>query len=298
MIIKIPLRISFIGGGTDFPEFYNNNEGLSISSTFNKYAYITDDIERWEINQNHQDLINAAMTYWNSTKQVSVASDLPPGSGLGTSSAIAVGLTKMLGPYYLATNKRQLAESAIIIEREIAEILGGHQDQYASAYCGTNIFHWNKEQIIIEPLDIDPFFEEHLLLINTKITRFSDNIMKEQINQINNNINLLKHLAELTTLFHKELINKDYQTLGKILTKSWLLKIELSKGITIPEMESFKEAIKNIKSIYGYKLMGAGGGGYILVICKDRNDTAIELASLSYESFKPELVDTHQLVIK
>lgn len=296
MIIKIPLRISFIGGGTDFPEFYKENKGLSISSTFNKYAYITDDIERWKTPQNHQDLIDAAMAHWNSTKQVSVACDLPPGSGLGTSSAIAVGLTKMLGPYYSATNKRQLAESAIIIEREIAGILGGHQDQYASAYCGTNIFHWTKDNITVEPLYIDPKFEEHLLLINTKVTRFSEHIMKEQINQTNTNNNLLKQLVELTLLFHKELMNEDYQTLGQILTDSWLVKKELAKEIAIPEIESFRRTTKNIKSIYGYKLMGAGGGGYLLIICKDRDDTAIELASLDYESFKPELVDSHQLI--
>lgn len=300
MIIKIPLRISFIGGGTDFPHYFERETGLSVSTTFNQYAYITDDVEKWQGINNHKDLIQAAQTFYSSDKPLKVASDMPPGSGLGTSSAICVGLSKMLAPYWRSYDSEYLAQSAIEIERNIADIPGGYQDQYTAAYPGTNKFIWRKDKVYIEPIKLNYNLQQHLLLVNTKVTRRQNELMNNQISSTINQDNdkALNAIKIQANQFIKALKDKDISELGWILYRSWQEKKKLAQGINIPELEEFEDKVwKKIKSVYGFKLMGAGGGGYILVICKNRYDTAIELATLGYESYKPALVDSGQVII-
>jgi D-glycero-alpha-D-manno-heptose-7-phosphate kinase len=307
MLLKIPLRISFVGGGTDFPEHFDKYKGASISLTFNKFVYITNEPERFNGVHEYDDLVKAAQTFYDDTTNVRIASDIPPGSGLGTSSAIAVGLAKIYAPYYRQHDAEYLAETAIEIERVIADIPGGLQDQYIAAYPGCSLVRYSKDKITIEKHDkIGLILTPHLLLLDTGINRRQQGLMTEQIERTETDKNIAQlmriqqHTERFIASWLDENKNRLLRTLGKILIDSWEIKKQLATGISNPDIDKQIQQIKELPKeaeVYGSKLMGAGGGGYILLICKDREATRLELTAKGNRIIVPEFVDSHEVIM-
>lgn len=297
--IGVPLRISFIGGGTDMPEYFRRYGGKTISCTINHYAYIANH-NKYEDITNYDDLLLATKTWAKAygveiPNIITVSSDAPPGSGLGTSSAIAVGLIKLLRPYL---HPYLIAREAIILEREIAQISGGWQDQFIAAIPGLNIFEYNTDGTI-RVIPFTPYnyfsFEElasHILLVDTGIIRRQANIMNTQLSKTKTGEldKQLNNIKKLVSDFETALIHKNWTECGYILDKSWEYKKELSNGISIPHVDDILDTAKRNRTYLGGKLLGAGGGGYVLIFCSDRNLMKYYLTSKGFRCYTPSIV--------
>lgn len=290
IISKTPFRISFFGGGTDFPVWYKENSGAVLSTTIDKYCYITlrylppffehkhrivySYIENVKhIEDIKHPVIKALLKIFKIKDGVEVHhdGDLPARSGLGSSSAFTVGMINSL--YALQGKmipKPKLASEAIYIEREILKENVGSQDQVAVAYGGFNkIIFQNDHNFKIEPITLSKdrirSLEDHLMLIFTGLSRFSSDIVEEQIK------NTASKKKELTAMYEMvnqaiEILNNDTDIVnfGKMLHESWLFKKSLSSKISNPEINNlYDTALRN--GAIGGKLLGGGGGGFMLL---------------------------------
>lgn len=284
IVSRTPLRVSFCGGGSDLEEYFKNSEfgGCVTSLALNKYIYVTvnprfddsirvsysemeivDDFE----NLNHQ-LVKEAMRMTGITKGVEITTiaDIPSkGSGLGSSSAVTVGLLNALHCYAgRKPSARQLAEEACKIEIELLGQTIGKQDQYAAAFGGCNHIIFNQDDtVVVENLPNVENLKHNFALLYTGITRSAIEILTDQNNRTSEN---KKNLEEIVTQARKAkmmIIEKDYSGLGELLNNAWLCKKELSPSITNEQIDLM---IKKLYScgVNGAKLLGAGGGGYIL----------------------------------
>jgi len=315
MIVFTPLRISLVGGGTDFISSILQQPGKTIAFTFNSYSIVTTR-NLFEVSQNHKDLIKAALTKWNVTNNIKLTAtcSIPPGSGLGTSSSLCVGLSVLLSPTYKLEDKFDIAINAIDLEKNYANIIGGLQDQLIAAFCGIQKFNYyrvedykgeeltkrlviNNQEFVItnQTLKLNPEqiteFNSHFILIDTGISRRSENILRKQIQDTKTNENSLRSLTNLVDEFWVAINEFNFPRMGELLKESWNKKKLLNKGITTKLVEDIILSLKNIKNIYGYKLLGAGGGGYILIICKNRDRLKYDLASMGHRIVTPKLVN-------
>ncbi|MDO8743017.1 MAG: kinase, partial [Candidatus Azambacteria bacterium] len=290
IISRTPFRISFFGGGTDYPVWYEKNGGQVLSATIDKYCYVTlryfppffpykhrivwSQVETvQDTNEILHPTVKAITNFFNIDKGLEIHhyGDLPARTGLGSSSAFSVGLLNAF--YALKGNmasKIQLAKEAIYIEREIIKENVGSQDQVAVAYGGLNkITFFGEEKINVEPITIKKDrvkeLENHLMLYFTGFTRYASEVAKDQIE------NTPKKEKELT-LMHQmvdEAINiltekKDICDFGKLLDEGWRLKKTLSDKISNSEIDAiYERAIK--AGAIGGKILGAGGGGFMLL---------------------------------
>lgn len=324
MLIKIPLRISFIGGGTDIAPAFLEKDGLAISATFDKYVHVGTPANVPNVDA-FQDMKEKTKTFYNEFEHpifqpktapynLNIASEIVPGSGLGTSSAIAVAL--IVAMFNLNIRQRQMtpfdvANLAITFEREWCGIEGGIQDQYIASFPGLNKFEFsgeiieddkpnNKYSNIRLKTKVSPYhhylvnrhrLSSKLLLVDTGIIRRQANIMNEQINAtIAHKItDALDKIRFLTQWFDNHLIKQDWYELGKVVSESWGRKKELNPNINIPEVD---QILKDAQAIsYGGKLLGAGGGGYVLLICADREETNFFLTAKGYRTILPNIVN-------
>jgi len=304
---RAPLRLSFGGGGTDVSPYPETKGGIVISTTIDRYAYVTirknsDKILRI----NSQDfnlletfksvsalkqtsklnLVRAAFSYMKINKigfDVVLQVDSPPGSGLGTSSAITVALigaisqlkNKSLTPY-------ELAHAAYVTEREVAMIKGGMQDQYASTFGGLNLIEFKKNSVIVNPLRLRPEIQNELfaslILCDTGSRHLSAKILSRQIDSykrkdksVMESLDKIKHLA---LEVKNSLLKGDLNNFGELLDYSWHYKKNLDKKITNPKIEKIYNTAKNGGAIGG-KLLGAGGGGHMLFVSDLENKVSI-----------------------
>ena len=288
IISRTPLRVSFCGGGTDIASFYKNDVdgGRVTSFSFARYVYVTvnkrfDDSVRvsyskTEIVDDFEDLehelVREAMRLTGVTSGVEITTiaEIPSrGTGLGSSSAVTVGLLNAL--HHFAGNSPDsitLAEQACKIEIEILGQPIGKQDQYAAAFGGINHFQFKPDGIVmIEPLSIEKSiasdFVNNFALLYTGITRSANQILEEQIE---NTVDKSEMLGKIRgqALIARELIETgNVDELAKLLNQAWEMKQTLASGITIPEINELYSEILNSGS-KGGKLLGAGGGGFIL----------------------------------
>ncbi len=280
IITKTPLRISLVGGGTDMPQFYKHHVGGVVSFTINKYVYISvnpkfDDGIRVSYSQTENvsslddlkhDLARETLREWRITHGIEVVSvaDIPGnGSGLGSSSAYVVGLVNALGS---GAHPGTLAERAYIIESERCGHPVGKQDQYASAYGGMNYMTFRPNRVEIETLYPKRNALDSLLLLYTGLSRSANDILKEQGKRFNQNETLQvgKDLAGLAYAFRNEWLEGRVtpESVGKYLNSGWEFK-KLLATVTNPEIDGLHEtALRN--GAYGGKLLGAGGGGFLL----------------------------------
>ncbi len=303
IISKTPFRISFFGGGTDYPAWFEKHGGAVLSTTIDKYCYITirylppffEHKHRivYSIIENVRSssdikhpVVKAILKYFKINKGVEIHhdGDLPARSGLGSSSAFTTGLLN--STYALQgkiISKEQLAKEAIHIERVILKESVGSQDQIAVAYGGFNkiIFHndhnFRVEAVTLHKKKVDQL-QDHLMLIFTGLSRFASEIAAEQIKNTHNNE---KELQEMHGMVNKaiEILNgnRDICEFGGLLNESWRLKRKLSSRVTNSKIDAlYNKALKN--GALGGKLLGAGGGGFMLLFVEPDNRRKLSLA--------------------
>lgn len=288
IITRTPFRMSFFGGGTDIPVFFKENGGAVISTTFNKYCYITvRHLPRFFDYKTH--LTYSQMEFANSYEEIKhpairnamqmmdmheirlvYDSDLPARSGLGTSSSFAVG---MLNAFYALkgkyADKKKLADEAIYLERALCNEAGGWQDQIAASFGGFNRINFHDEDYEVLPIIISPErkqqLSDNLLMYFTGFTRFSSEIQKaNHITSGEKNLQL-KEMLDLVDEAEKVLTTKttDLDEFGRLLDYTWKLKRQTGTKVSTDELDTlYKKAID--AGALGGKLLGAGGGGFFV----------------------------------
>lgn len=291
IISKTPVRISFFGGGTDYPDYFNNNNGAVLSTTIDKYIYtsvnkiggLLDDKYRiayrcLELCKNIEEIehpsVRETLRFMkiDDGLDINIVSDLPARTGLGSSSGFTVGFVNALYAYKgLVKSKMENAEDAIYIEKQLLKESVGVQDQLAAAFGGFNHMKFNKNILEVNSLVIDSErkkeLEQNLMLYYTGISRFSSEILPEQANKTKKNeLNTeLKSMYEMVQYGVDILLNTNISLddFGILLHESWVLKQKLSSAISNPYLdEIYSKAL--ICGALGGKLLGAGGGGFYL----------------------------------
>jgi len=288
IITQTPFRMSFFGGGTDMEEYFKENGGAVISTTFDKYCYVTvRHLPRFFDYKTH--LTYSKMEYVNSYDEIShpaireamrmlnmheirltYESDLPAKSGLGTSSSFAVG---MLNAFYAIkgkyADKKKLADEAIYLERVLCNETGGWQDQIAASYGGLNRINFTSEGYDVLPVIISPErkmrLNNNLLMFFTGFTRFSSDIQKVNSSGCTSKISMFKRMQALVDNAEKILVNKDsdLDDFGRLLDETWRLKRQTGSAVSTDSIDRLYE--KGIKAgVLGGKLLGAGGGGCLV----------------------------------
>lgn len=290
IISKTPFRISFFGGGTDYPVWYRENSGAVLVTAIDKYCYITcrylppffehkhrivySKIENVKyLNEIQHPAVKSILEFCKIDKGVEIHhdGDLPARAGLGSSSSFTVGLLHSL--YALKgyiISEGQLAKEAIYIEREILKENVGSQDQVAVAYGGFNKIIFNKDdEFIVEPITVKKEriqqLQEHLMLIFTGFSRYASDIAKEQIK---NTPNKKKELSIMQQMVDEaiDILNDDRDILefGKLLYEAWRIKKSLSDKISNSVVDEIYDMALRAGALGG-KLLGAGGGGFMLL---------------------------------
>jgi len=295
---KAPLRISFAGGGTDVPPFPEREGGCVLSSTINRYAWGTlrprEDgqicissrdfgvsltyASRDSLTYDGQmDLAKAAINRLagehNGGYDLFLHTDAPPGSGLGSSSAMMVVLVGLLKEYHgLALTDYEVAELAYSIERVDLSIPGGMQDQYAAAFGGFNFIEFLGDRVVVNSLkisnDIRNELEYNLLLVHTGRIRLSENIIEDQVRRYKqgDTTDTLKELKALATEMKNALLHRKMNDFGALLDEEWQHKKRMSSRISTPELDDLY-SLARAEGAIGGKITGAGGGGYMLLYC-------------------------------
>lgn len=319
IIARAPLRVSFVGGGTDLPDFYHKYKGKVISTTIDKYVYIvvnrTPLIQkvsaRYSISEsvNHSNelqhtRIKAALLDMEIEKGIEIASfaSLPSKTGLGSSSSFSVALIKALNAYTgKRVSKSEAAEAACHLEIDLVGEPIGKQDQYAAAFGGFNVFQFNSDDSVnVEPVLLDYKsrldFENHLLFFFTGIERPASSVLTEQKSNIDKKFNTLKEMSDSVDEFLQKLLDSDYRGLGTILHNSWLKKKSLASNVSNSIIDDLYN--KGIASgAWGGKILGAGGGGCLMFIVPLNKKVAIRKA-INRLTEKKGLKDFQELPIK
>lgn len=300
IITKTPFRISFFGGGTDYPDWYNINGGRVISTTINKYCYISIRYlppffnYKYRIRYFKNELCKSLKDIKHPTVRESLRylkfykngieilhnADLPALSGLGSSSTFTVGLIN--GLYYLIKKKigkMRLAEEAILIEQQFVKDYVGSQDQVAASFGGLNHITFDKKKIEVKNIfinkDYENKFNKNFFLVFSGFQRKANLITKRQVERIRTKKNYLylNKIQEITKNAYVEIFNQkklDIRKFADAFNEQWDIKKKLANNITNQNLDNiYSEAIKN--GALGGKLLGAGGGGFFLFIVDDKN---------------------------
>ncbi|MGC8622738.1 MAG: kinase [Candidatus Micrarchaeia archaeon] len=309
---KTPLRITFTGGGTDLMDYYRKHgPGAVVSSTINRYIYVTvarnfyrDEIrvsysksedKLKSIDEIQHPSVREALRFLGIKGGLQIVSitEIPSkGTGLGSSSSFLVGLLYALHTWLgEAATQEQLASEAFHIEREVLREEGGKQDQYIAAYGGIRLMEFNSdESVSMKPIvlkeDAREILQDSLLMLYTGKERSSSEIHKEQAKSIEDKLEAYGEMRKLAYETYSAIAKCDIAELGALMDTNWKLKKKLSNGISDPLIDSYYE--KAIKSgALGGKLMGAGGGGFLLFVAPKEKHKAIEDAlGLRQEPFK------------
>lgn len=314
IITKTPFRMSFFGGGTDMPEFFNEYGGAVLSTTFDKYCYVnvrhlppffdyTSELvysknERvTEVDKIEHPLIKNAMKMLDMHElRINYESDLPARTGLGTSSSFAVG---MLSAFYALkgkyADKRKLADNAIKLERELCNEAGGWQDQIAASFGGFNRINFNSDgyeviKVIISP-ERKKLLNDNLMLFFTGFTRISAQIQESTKTSISQKTQQLKQMLKLVDEAEMVLTDpeRDLDDFGRLLDTTWKLKRQTGNKVTSGSIDDLYE--KGLKAgALGGKLLGAGGGGFLLFYVRKEQQEAVRnaLKDLLYVPFEFE----------
>ncbi len=304
IISRTPLRISFAGGGSDLPGYYrkNANFGAVISSAIDWYIYITvnrkfDDQIRVSYSQteivDHIDdlkhnIIREALKIVGIENGIEIVyvADIPlttAGSGLASSSALAVGVLNALYAYIgKHVSAERLAQEACQIEMEILNHPMGKQDQYAAAYGGMNYIQFNNDDsVFVNPvicsLKTKNTLFSKLMLFNTGITRHSSDILEDQEASIDSSLVHHHKLVELAHEMRDHLNNNDITAIGELLHDGWKLKTRLSSKVSTPQIDEWYKRSRTAGAIGG-KIAGAGGGGFLLLYCEENKQDAVRAA--------------------
>ena len=309
---KAPLRISFAGGGTDVSPYADERGGLVLNATVDKYAYATlrvteepqitfksldyHTIAKFDLDQpmvydGNLDLVKATVRrlkgheYGESGAgfELSLHTDAPPGSGLGSSSAVVVAIIGVFMQWLrLPLTNYEIASLAYQIERIDLGIKGGRQDQYASAFGGFNLMEFFGDRVVINSLRIpeDVLNELHysLMLFYTGGTRLSAHIIDKQtqgfVEREASVVAAMDELKRLTQETKNALLQGRLEDFGALLHQSWINKKRMAEAISNPKIDEIYNQARRLGALGG-KISGAGGGGYMFLYCPFESQTAI-----------------------
>ncbi len=319
IISRTPLRASFFGGGSDFHDYYENSKfgyGSVLSTAINMYIYITvnkkfDDLIRVSysktelvesVDQVEHNIIREALKIAEIDKGIDIVymGDIPLGSagiGLASSSALAVGVLNALFAYKgVHVTAEFLAQKACEIEINLLSNPIGKQDQYAVAYGGFNHFRFNSDgSVFVTPLicknETKQQLQENMMLFYTGVTRVSSHILSEQKANIPDKTLFIDGLVELVDEAILTLQKNDYHKIGKLMDESWKLKKNLSGGITNDDIDYMYQKALHAGALGG-KILGAGGGGFLMLYVPKEKQGYVRQALNSYREidfkFEPQ----------
>ncbi|MDF1852687.1 MAG: hypothetical protein P1U85_17755 [Verrucomicrobiales bacterium] len=301
IISRTPFRVSLVGGGSDMANYYQHRAGRVLSFTIDSYMYVTvsprfDDSVRvaytkTEIVEDFEDLqhgiIREAMRMTGATKGVEITTiaNIFAGTGLGSSSSLATGVLHALHAYrgdYVT--KAELCEQACQLEIEVLGAPIGKQDQYAAGFGGINVIQFNPDgSVFVEPVVCDrsirETLQERLLLFYTGMRGNNTKLLGEQTREISKEEKraVLDEMVELVGPLRAALTEGDLDRVGELLHANWLLKKQLTRGIANDRIDSLYEA--GIEAgAGGGKLLGAGGGGFLLFYCREDRQEGLRQA--------------------
>jgi D-glycero-alpha-D-manno-heptose-7-phosphate kinase len=312
LIARSPLRITLGGGGTDLPSYYREHEGFLIAAAIDKYVYVTvirpfspgiylkySQLEHVEAIRDvqHPIIREALLTLDFKTPQIEITTlaDIPAGTGLGSSGSFTTALLKALYAHRRhLLHPLELAELACHIEIDRLGEPIGKQDQYIAAYGGITCFNFNRDDsVTAEPLRVgmDTLFdlEDNLLLFFTGFSRAAGGILQDQkVKTTQNNEEMLKNLhyvKELGQRSKEALLNGKLEVFGELMDEHWKHKRRRSGGMSNQQIDQWYElAIKN--GAVGGKLVGAGGGGFLMFYASDRNKLRRTMAHAGLEEVR------------
>lgn len=316
IITRTPYRVSFFGGGTDYPAWVRENGGAVLATAIDKYCYITcrrlppffehkhrivySIIESVTSNdQIRHPAVRAVLQSENVTEGLEIHhdGDLPARAGLGSSSSFTVGLVHALHALRgTMSNRHQLAKTAIHIEQELLRENVGSQDQILAAYGGLNNVQFRHDGTfdvspVIVPLERKAELNSHLMLCFTGFSRFASEVAKSQLENMPAKTKQLRRMRQMVDegleIFVKSSV--PIEAFGELLHEAWLAKRSMSNMVTTPEIDEIYEAARDAGAIGG-KLLGAGGGGFMLLFAKPEIQAAIRerLEKLIHVPFKFE----------
>ena len=299
IITKTPFRMSFFGGGTDMEDFFKEHGGAVLSTTFDKYCYVNvrhlprffdyttelsySKTERvTDVKDIQHPAIREAMKMLDMHEiRLTYEADLPARSGLGTSSSFAVG---MLNAFYALkgkyASKKKLADEAIYLERVLCDEAGGWQDQIAAAYGGFNRINFGPDGYEVLPIIIAPErkkqLNDNLLMFFTGFTRFSSEVQKANASTKEDKTAQLKQMLALVDEAEEVLVDKtrDLDDFGRLLDKTWRLKRQTGAAVSTDNIDGLYEKGMQAGALGG-KLLGAGGGGFLVFYVQPENQKAV-----------------------
>ncbi len=300
IVTRAPLRISFVGGGTDMADFYREYPGRVISTAIDKYVYLVinrtpliDKISaRYSISETvdtpeelQHTRIKHALLDLGIPAGIEIASfaSLPSRTGLGSSSTFSVALMKGLHAYKgKQIDPGEAAEAASRLEIELVGEPIGKQDQYAAAFGGFNVFQFNADgSVKVEPVLLDYrkrlAFEDHMLVFFTGTTRDAGSVLKEQKANIQSKFDTLKEMSDSVPKFATLLAEAKFEELGKMLDVAWQKKKTLTSKTSNPLIDAMYDA-GMASGAWGGKLIGAGAGGCVMFLASPQKHAAIREA--------------------
>ena len=308
IITKTPFRISFVGGGSDLESFFSIRKGAVLSTTIDKYMYISTHqfFERdkirckysqtetvSDVNQLKHPILKTVLKDFDLNGiEVSSIADIPGGTGMGSSSSFTVGLLHNLSTYTNKTvTKEKLGAGACRIEIDLLKEPIGKQDQYAAAFGGLNVIEFNSDgSVHVDPVLISSETRQtlncNLNLYYIGNQRSASKILAEQNkNTVQaDKFQALEHMVDLVYKLKEVLTLGDLNAFGDILHENWLLKQSLAKGITTPRINTLYDTAMNAGA-RGGKLLGAGGGGFMLFYADQDKHASLDAAMADLDAF-------------
>lgn len=312
IITQTPLRISFLGGGTDFRAFFRQEPGWVISSAIDKYIYVT--IKKRfdrkirvgysqtelvdEIDELQHELVRECLRKTGITQgvEISTMADIPSeGSGLGSSSTVTVGLLNAMYAYCgTPVGHEQLAREACEIEIDVLKKPIGVQDQYIAAYGGQRFIRFQSTDanfcdrgevgndcITVDPLGLNEQqrrkLDQHLLLFYTNVARKAERILGEQVQKMDERLDILREMKGLALKAKVYLQEGGLDEFGSLLHKSWELKKQLASSISNTYIDDIYATARKAGAVGG-KITGAGGGGFLLLYCPLEKQEEVRVA--------------------
>ena len=294
IITKTPYRISFFGGGSDYPEWFDKNQGEVISATINKYIYIScrylphffrhkyrvvyskiENVKNY--NQIKHNAVKQILKYYkvNDGLEIHYDGDLPARSGMGSSSCFVVGLLHALMKLInKKINSNILSTKSIFLERDLMHENVGFQDQIAASYGGFNSIKFYKKKFQVSKINCSTKFKQklnkNLFLVYTGISRTAQKIASSYTNNLNKKKRgNIKNILKIVDRAKKSIKQNNCDDFGSLLHETWVEKRTLSKSVTTNKIDHFYD--KGLKNgALGGKLLGAGGGGFILFYVEDK----------------------------
>jgi D-glycero-alpha-D-manno-heptose-7-phosphate kinase len=305
IVARTPFRISFAGGGSDLPSFYRQAPGAVVSTTIDKYMYVaihpyfhnklrvryakTEDVD--SIEQIQHPLVRESLKLVGHSSadergmEIASFADVPAGTGMGSSSSFTVCVLHALHAIRgEEPNADRLAREACEVEIDRAKEPIGKQDQYAAAFGGLNLIEFNPDETVKVlpvrcPEEVRRSFEQHLMMFYVGQERSASDILRRQGASMSaiEKFQQVEKIVALSYELRDTLERGDVTPIGDLLDRGWQIKSKLAAGISDPKIDSYYSAAKNAGASGG-KLLGAGGGGFLLIFCEPTKQAAVRAA--------------------